>query len=204
MNDNLPRLRTEELDALRVRAKQQIRRQIIAVRRVLPESACAERSARACSRVIEHAEFARARCIVAYVAMRKELDPAGIVEQALLLGKEVGLPRIEGGTLVLHRYLAGDTLAENALQVREPRPSAPMLDPAQVDLVLVPALAIDPRGYRVGYGQGFYDRLLPRLPRAYKIGLGYDFQLIAEAPNAAHDVPVDCLVTDARTLQTER
>ena len=71
-------------------------------------------------------------------------------------------------------------------------------------MILVPGVAFDARGFRIGYGGGFYDRALPRYrPPARAIGVAFDFQLAAEIPNADHDVPVDRVVTDVRVLDAE-
>ncbi|HEX2676554.1 MAG TPA: 5-formyltetrahydrofolate cyclo-ligase [Polyangiales bacterium] len=193
-----------QLAALRARAKQEIRRQLRATRRVLPESACAERSARACASLQALPELASVRTVIAYVAMRKEIDPRALCDALRACGVTVGLPRIEDEGLELHVHAGEDALIENEMGVREPAPDAPRIELAAVDVIVVPALALDPRGYRIGYGGGYYDRLLPALPHAFKIGFAYDFQLVAEAPNDAHDVPVDCIVTDARVLRAER
>jgi 5-formyltetrahydrofolate cyclo-ligase len=65
----------------------------------------------------------------------------------------------------------------------------------------VPALAVDARGFRIGYGRGFYDRLLPTLPNALTVAIVYDFQLVAEVPEEPFDVPVHVVATDARVLR---
>lgn len=193
-----------DLAALRARAKAEIRRHMRSIRGVLPVSACGERATRATERLLALPEVARARTVVAYVAMRKEIDPGALCAALRAQGKTVALPRIDGEALALHEFTSDEALVENELGVREPPLDAPRVVPEAVDVIVVPALAIDPRGYRVGYGGGFYDRLLPTLPNAFKVGLVYDFQLIAEAPNDTHDVPVDCLVSDARVMRSER
>lgn len=191
-----------ELSVLRMRAKAEIRRQLRSVRGVLPETACAERSARACERLRALPELARARVVVGYVAMRKELDPHALLELARAQGKTIGLPRMfEDGSLSLHVHDAQRDLEENGYGVLEPAEDAARIEPSEVDLIVVPALAIDPRGHRVGYGRGCYDRLLPTLARAFKVGVIYDFQLIAEAPNDTHDAALDCVITDTRELR---
>ena len=93
---------------------------------------------------------------------------------------------------------------QNEYGIGEPSADAPRIATEDIDLILVPALAIDSRGQRIGYGEGYYDRLLPALARAFKVATTYDFQLLVEIPNTAHDAPVDCLVTDARTLRVEQ
>jgi 5-formyltetrahydrofolate cyclo-ligase len=72
---------------------------------------------------------------------------------------------------------------------------------AQVDLVLVPALAFDARGYRLGYGKGFYDRLLPQLARAERVGLAFELSLLPQLPNEDHDVAVHRVVTEKRVIE---
>lgn len=193
-----------DVAALRVRAKAELRRHMRSVRGVLPLEARAQRSASATALALALPELQRARTVVAYVAMRKELDPRGLCEALRAAGKTVGLPRIDGNALDLHTFANDDALLENEFGVREPPPDAPRLLPQHVDAIVVPALAVDPRGYRVGYGKGFYDRLLPTIPHAFKVALVYDFQLVAEAPNNPHDVPADCIVTDARVMRASR
>jgi 5-formyltetrahydrofolate cyclo-ligase len=201
MNDAYKELDENELSALRTRAKAEIRRQLRAVRRVLPIEACSERGARVCESVAQLPEWQSAKVVIAYVAMRKELDPNPLFAAARTLGRKIGLPRIDGDVLVLHEYAENDELEESGYGTFDPSVNAPRIAEADVDLVIVPGLAFDPRGHRVGYGRGYYDRLLPTLPRAFKVGVAYDFQLIAEAPNDAHDVALDCVVTDVRVMR---
>jgi 5-formyltetrahydrofolate cyclo-ligase len=85
--------------------------------------------------------------------------------------------------------------------VPEPAETATQIQPEDVDFALVPALAVDPRGYRIGYGGGYYDKLIPRLSEACTCVVAYDFQLISEVRELAFDVPVDLVVTDARVIR---
>jgi 5-formyltetrahydrofolate cyclo-ligase len=186
---------------LQVHAKQELRARMRAVRRVLPLAACAGRSSRANARVMELPEFVRARTVIGYNAMRKELDPTGLLARAASLGKRVGLPRVQDDHLQLHVYEPSDALEENQLGMLEPLASAPVIDNAEVDLIVVPALALDAQGYRIGYGRAFYDRLLPALVNAFYVGVAYDFQLVPELPKQAHDAAMHCVVSDARTLR---
>ena len=70
-----------------------------------------------------------------------------------------------------------------------------------LDVMIVPALCIDPRGHRLGYGGGFYDRTLRRFPAAFSVGVGFHFQLIGEVPDTVEDVPVQVVVTDERVIR---
>lgn len=185
---------------LRQVAKRELRKRMRSVRGVLPASASAARSGAACGRLLELPELIAAQVVIGFSAIHKELDPAVLLQAAREQGKRVGLPRVVGEELHLHEVGSEAELVEGAFGVREPVETAPRIDPAEVNVVLVPGLAFDPRGHRIGYGRGFYDRLLPQLTAAYRVGLAYDFQLLAELPNDPHDTPVQCVITDTRTF----
>jgi 5-formyltetrahydrofolate cyclo-ligase len=192
----------EELAAYREAAKEALRQRVAALRRALPAQGRAERAQVACERVLELDAFLGARVVLVYAALRFELDPALAVARAQQLGKLIALPRVvpDSAELSLHRYQPGDVLIESGYGVREPEPGTQEVAPEDVDLVLVPGLAFDDRGYRLGYGKGFYDRLLPRLPRAARVGLAFDLSLLPEVPHAQHDVPVHAVITEKRVL----
>ena len=185
---------------LRMQAKAELRRRMRSVRRVLPDDARAARARALTERIVALAEFADAQTVAAYVAVRGEADPADVLERAFDAGKTVALPRVEGADLVFHRWSKRDTLVENADGIPEPSTDAAVVAPETIDLVLVPALAADARGHRLGYGRGYYDRALPRLARAHKVAFVYDFQLLAELPDTRGDVRVDRVVSDRRDL----
>ena len=192
----------EEAAGLREQAKEALRQRIAALRRTLPAERRGQHAASMCALLTAHPAFESARVIVAYAALRFEIDPQTAIEQAWLRGKTVCLPRVvtEPRGLMLHAFRQGDALAESGFVVREPLASAPTIAPGDVDLVLVPGLAFDGRGQRLGYGQGYYDRLLPTLPRATRIGLGYELSLLPEVPSVAHDVPVHHIATERRII----
>jgi 5-formyltetrahydrofolate cyclo-ligase len=196
----------QEAEALRALAKEELRKRLAAVRRTLSGETRALHAAAMNRLLVAHPAFLAARVVLAYSALRFEIDPLAAVEAAWAAKKVVALPRIvpETRALTLHAYEAGDELVESGFVVREPLPSAPRIDPLEVDLVLVPGLAFDVRGQRLGYGQGYYDRLLPSLSRARRVGLAYELSLLAEVPSAAHDAPVDVVITERRALDTQR
>jgi 5-formyltetrahydrofolate cyclo-ligase len=87
---------------------------------------------------------------------------------------------------------------------REPSLDDPEVAPGELDAIVVPALAADPRGHRIGYGAGYYDRTLPRFcPPAVSVAVVFDFQLVAEVPSMEPDVTVGWVVTDTRILRAE-
>jgi 5-formyltetrahydrofolate cyclo-ligase len=187
--------------SLRARAKEELRQRMRAVRRVMPSEACAARSTAIGERLRSLPEFESARVVVGYTAFRKEADPVSILRAAESAGKIVGLVRVEAdGRLGLHQHHDGEPLLPNEYGIDEPAPDAARIAVHDVDLIIIPALAVDGRGYRIGFGQGYYDRLLPTLPHAFKVVIAYDFQLLLETPFTHGDVACDCVVTDQRTL----
>jgi 5-formyltetrahydrofolate cyclo-ligase len=196
----------EEAEHLRARAKEELRKRCAALRRTLQPATRQQYAQQMCELLVAHEAFQRATVVLAYSALKFEIDPRAAVERAWALGKAVALPRTlpETREIVPHRYRAGDTLAESGFVIQEPLVEAPEVDASAVDLVLLPGLGYDTRGQRLGFGQGYYDRLLPRLPNATRIGLCYELSLLAEVPNAAHDAPVDFVVTERRVIRCVR
>lgn len=175
------------------------------LRRALPTEAREQRSHDACDRARELEGFRQASTMLAFSPIHGELHPGALVAEARRRGKRVALPRIDfdAGVLRIHLWEEGASLEEGGFGVPEPRPDAPQLSEGEVDLALVPALAVDPAGYRIGYGKGFYDQLLPTLPRAVRCALVFDFQILAEVPRTAGDVPVHVIATDSRIIMVD-
>jgi 5-formyltetrahydrofolate cyclo-ligase len=198
-----PRFSQDQADVahLRAHAKRELRTRMRAVRRVLPRTAAAERAAKVGAQLLQLPEFNAARTLIGFSAIHNELDPSGLLAAAQRAGKRVGLPRVDGEQIRLHVYESGDVLEESGYEILEPLASAACIEPSEVDLLVVPGLAFDARGHRLGYGRGFYDRLLPLLSRAFLVGVAYDFQFVPELPDEPHDLPMHCIVSDARTLR---
>lgn len=166
-----------------LRAEARVRRDALAV----------EQRAAASAAICRHvAALVPPGSLMAFVAMGSEVDLSG-------LGPDV-LPRVEGDRLVPVRCSGGADLVRSRFGVLEP--VGPGVDPAEIDVVCVPGLAFDRRGYRVGYGKGFYDRFLPLLrPDTVVIGVCFDVQLVNEVPHDHFDVPVPRVVTESGLVQ---
>ncbi|MGB5366799.1 MAG: 5-formyltetrahydrofolate cyclo-ligase [Polyangiales bacterium] len=193
---------TEHADRqLRQRAKQALRNQMRMVRGALPQSACEARSAEIRKRLVGVAELERAATVLAFASIGSEVQTRPIIEEAWSAGKRVALPRVDGDELRLHLIHSQAPLTVGAFSVPEPAEDAPVIEPDEIDFALIPGLALDPRGYRIGYGGGYYDRLIPRLSNACTCAVGYDFQLISEVPELPFDVSVDLVITDCRVIR---
>ncbi len=186
---------------LRQRAKQALRSRMSGVRETLPSSACAARSSEVTKRLLGLIELDRATTVLAFASIHNEVRTQAAMKAAWESGKRVLLPRVVGDELRLHLVASETELVEGAFAVPEPPETAPEVHPSEVEFALVPALAVDPRGYRIGYGGGYYDKLLPLLANACTCAVAYDFQLISEVPQLPFDVAVDLVVTDARLIR---
>ena len=154
-----------------------------------------------------------AATLSAYVAIRGELDPAGALEVARAAGFGVALPRIETPwppRLRFHRATGPDDLCEGPHGLTEPVVSCPEVPIEELDIMLVPGLAFDASGRRLGQGGGYYDaasrdlrerRAASGRPPAVLIGFAYDFQIVETCPADERDVAVDLVVTERRVLE---
>lgn len=196
----------EAVTKLRAEMKAEIRTRRRAVRRAMPHEARLARSSAICERLIALPEWAEARTVLAFVSMRNEVQTQEAVAAARAAGKRVGATRMlpDHSDLEVREWRLEDALEESGQMFQQPPPGAPPIAGDEVDLVIVPALAADARGYRIGYGKGYYDRLLPTLPRAFRAAVIFDFELIAEVPEHPYDTPVDMVITDLRAERASR
>lgn len=153
-----------------------------------------------CARLRQHAVWTSAKSVLLFAPLPEEIDIWPLVEERWAEGKIVALPRFSTLTgdytaAVVHD-LAND-LRTGKLGIREPLASCAGLPLNRLDLVLVPGVAFDLRGRRLGRGKAFYDRLLAGV-RGTKCGVAFEEQLVAEVPTGAQDVFVDCIVTPSR------
>jgi 5-formyltetrahydrofolate cyclo-ligase len=191
---------------LKRRAKGQIRQRMRALRNAIPEPARKERSRRIVERLLELPELERARTAGLYAPLlpRGEVDVSPLHAALRARGASVfypfmGRPDADAGFAEVKEP---EELAPRGHGFAEPPDGARAARPGELDVLVVPALAVSELGYRLGYGSGFYDAVLPRFcPPACSIVVAYDFQLLAELPTEEQDVPCGIVVTDARVLR---
>ena len=148
--------------------------------------------------------FTAARRILAYVSRGNEVMTHELIQRLLAAGREVGVPMFDAAREEYRASLVREfpaDLQEGKLRILEPKPAA--VRPVRMDYfeaLLIPGLAFDERGHRLGRGKGYFDRMLEQT-RGVKIALAYDFEVLAEVPAAVHDVPMDFIVTETQVVQ---
>jgi len=143
-------------------------------------------------------EFQAARRILFYISYGEEVDTRELM-QRVFGAKVVLVPRVNGNDLHVHEIASFEDLRPGAFGILEPSAEAPEVAPTEAELVVVPGAAFDLHGARIGYGKGYYDRLLEGV-NAAKIGLAYDRQIVAAIPVEPHDIPMDLLITNERLV----
>lgn len=182
--------------------KADLRDRVKALLAAIPEGTWASKSAAAAARLIALPAFAAAKVVMMYCPIQREIDPAAAARAAFAGGKTVCLPRVDwvDGTMQPARIDAwGAGLSTGKNGIREPAGSAPLVSVPSIGLVLVPGLAFDSAGGRLGRGSGFYDRFLTGLA-AFKVGACLDEQVVDAVPMGPKDVRLDAVVTPTRTL----
>lgn len=188
--------------------KQLLRQEMMARRQALEGAERQRLSQAAQAHLIASEWFDRAGLILLYQPMRGETETSLVAAAALKAGKRLALPRVVKSPrgLTLYAY-AGDpgALAPGAYGILEPDPGWAQVGPGEVGLAVVPGVAFDRHGHRLGYGGGFYDRTLPLVrsanPAAVLVGLAYEFQVVPALPRDPHDIPVDGLATERGLLR---
>jgi 5-formyltetrahydrofolate cyclo-ligase len=188
--------------------KRHLRRRMQALRKALPPAALEQRTERVIARLSELPEFVRADRVALFRAItrRQELDLEPVDALLRARGSAVYYPFMvpSGDTFLtgFQRVMALEALVDRGRGFAEPPPTGTAAIRGEMDLVVVPALAVSPSGHRLGYGAGYYDATLPDVcPPALSVAVAYDFQLVAELPVTPRDVACDIVVTESRTLR---
>ncbi|MCL2779317.1 MAG: 5-formyltetrahydrofolate cyclo-ligase [Polyangiaceae bacterium] len=202
----MSRLASDEF--LRAQVKVALRKRMRGVRKAMPAEACERRSAAIVARLLELQVFEGAiekRGTVGLfwpILSRHEVDLRSLDMALRARGVAVAYPAIDSATNVMTFRITSHSLqlSDQGYGFLEPLASAPQA--TKLDIIIVPALAVDPAGHRIGYGAGYYDRALAALaPPAATVAVAYDWQLIAEVPATDGDVAVQWVVTDTRVLK---
>ena len=173
--------------------KKELRRAIREKKRAMTEDEIENRSAKLAQLLYASDAYRNAQTIYGYLPYNQEVRTVPMLEQALRDGKRVAVPKVFGDEMKF-LYLEDLTqVAKGYAGIPEPIADEPEARDNSA-LVLMPGLAFDPQGHRIGYGGGFYDKFLSAGPNHPTLALCYDFQLLPELETEEHDIPVDTVL----------
>ena len=134
-----------------------------------------------------------------FVSFNSEVDTHDMIRNALK-NKTIIIPKVAHHEIEPSFIIDFDNLIPGKFGILEPIETMKIAY-KNIDLILVPGIAFDKEGHRIGYGFGYYDKFLKKVPKAIKIGLAFDFQIVDKIPREMHDVPVDLIVTEERVVE---
>lgn len=191
---------------LTTQAKRELRRRVIAGRDAMPAAQRQALSEAICTRVAESREFRKASFVLLFASFGSEVDTMGLLRTALQAGKRLALPRVHPATreLELREVTSVEhDLAPGLWGIPEPIPErCPQVGLADIDFVLIPGVAFDRALRRLGYGGGYYDRILGELPHgARAMAICFAAQLVPAVPAEDRDVRVPILMTENERIE---
>ena len=180
--------------------KKALRREIGAKKRALSAAEIEARSAVLAKMLYATEQYRAARSLYAYLSFNQEVRTDPIIERAWADGKRVAVPKVVGDEMVFIWIDSFEGLTpQGAFHIMEPIEDGPIADDGTA-LILMPGLAFDPQGHRVGYGGGYYDAFVSEYPNIYTIALAYEEIIVDHLPLMKHDLTVDLIVTEERTV----
>lgn len=161
--------------------------------RMQHNSSSTQQSAEIMAALEDHPAFKAAHTVLLYHSLKDEVDTHEFIRKWSRT-KRILLPAVVNDDLVLRQYTGSNDLTVGKYGIGEPSGN-PFCDYDAIGLIVLPGVAFDRQGNRLGRGKGCYDRLLPRIPSAYKIGICFPFQLVEEVPTESFDIRMDEIVT---------
>lgn len=182
---------------LKATEKQELRKHLKAMRNELSPAQVSRSSDKIAQHILACDAYKNAKLIMGYLAFGKELSVDRVLLQALADGKRVVVPFITSPTEMEAAVFTGmENLCLDRFRIRCVAEPAVLVDPADIDLLLVPGVAFGRDGSRMGMGAGYYDRFLLRAPQAITLGVAYDSLLQEHLPMDEYDIPVQYLVSE--------
>ncbi len=173
--------------------KKALRREIMAKKRSMTPEEIQMKSALLAQKLYQTQAYREAKTIYGYMPYNQEVRTVPILEQAMKDGKQVAVPKVYGDEMRFLYVQDLTAMEKSDFGIPEPVTDGPVADDTTA-LVIMPGLAFDPRGHRVGYGGGFYDKFLEEETEHPTVALCYDFQMFSSLDTEEHDIPVDLVL----------
>ena len=182
--------------------KNQLKESLLERRNFLPKEEIIGKSRKITDKLFNLEQYKKSKTVMFFVSFNSEVHTHEMIKNAL--GKKtLVVPKVEQHEIEPSLIIDFDNLMPSKLGILEPI-EAMKIAYKNIDLVLVPGIVFDMEGHRIGYGFGYYDKFLRKVPKAVKIGLCFDFQVVDEIPKEQHDVPVDFIVTEKRVVECKK
>lgn len=179
--------------------KEELRARYQKIRESISPSARKSAGRKIAAQVCDLVDFIGAKRLGVYLSKGSEAETLILVQKLLSKKLAVAAPKVNGDQLEFYQIKSLKDCTTGTFGVMEPKAGCKRMDADQLDLLLVPGLVFDARGYRIGYGKGFYDRFLSTHKIFNTVGLAYDSTTVSELPRDERDVPVNWLVTESGT-----
>ena len=177
--------------------KKQIRKEILALRKTMPISLLEEKSRIITGKVIRHSVFQSAECIFCYIDAKGEVRTKDIIEYAWSQGKKVAVPKVHGEIMEFYYITAYDQLEEGNFGIQEPKESCQKVKCIpENSIVIMPGVAFDMRGNRIGYGKGYSDKYFSKNSNLYKMAIAFSIQILPEILADEFDVRANCVIIE--------
>ncbi|MCI4453421.1 MAG: 5-formyltetrahydrofolate cyclo-ligase [Thermodesulfobacterium sp.] len=185
--------------------KTKLRSLFLAKREALNEALVKDLSCKISQKIFKFLILQRFTKLAFYMAKGKEVSLSKAIGKFFVEGKKVYLPKtwLKERRLTFHRVYSFSDLVPGPFGLLEPNPKNEVADLGSLEVIFIPGLAFDVKGYRLGYGGGFYDRVLREMS-ALKVGVCYYFQLVESLPIEPHDVPVDLILTEDGIIRCQK
>lgn len=181
--------------------KTQLRKKHLMIRKQMDFKAVADLSETIRNKALNLEEIATCQRLFGYLSIYNEVDCWLIDAIEKHDRHQVFLvPKVDGILMTFHSVKSYDCLETGTYGILEPKHTDQVEEPRHGDIVFVPGVCFDTNGYRIGYGGGYYDRLMERCPEATYIGLAYENQVVEEVPREEHDKQLHMLITEQRIL----
>ncbi|GAA0078202.1 5-formyltetrahydrofolate cyclo-ligase [Clostridium sp. CTA-5] len=159
------------------------------------------------NKFIQSEFYLQSNDIFIYVSYNSEIDTKNIIMKALEDKKNIYVPRTNYKTKIMEavKILSLENLIEDKYGILEPAEDKSAEDPNKFDLIIMPGVAFDKCGGRMGYGAGYYDRYLEKISKPLnKVALAYDFQVINKVPTDVHDIPIEYIITEIEDINCKK
>ena len=177
--------------------KKTIRKQILTLRKAIPSEQLEEDSKKIIDKVIEHPAYQKADLIFAYVDAKGEVKTKELIQHAWSQGKKVAVPKVHGDIMKFYLISSYEELEAGCFGIMEPKENCQEVKRiSDKSLVIMPGVAFDRTGNRIGYGKGYYDKYFSKYPEIYKIAIAFSMQIMPEIKADEFDVKADCVITE--------